>query len=99
MFPITRLTDGTGAVEMTMRRLADRVGVDPWDVDLGAVAEACAAVESQPVSRFALGSPCRFVRAIDVTVHVVLPGMLAHRFPRTAQRLADTSPRWGRRQR
>ncbi len=52
-------------------------------------------VETPPESRFWFGSPCRFVRRIDILVHIVLPELLEHRVPKLALRLRKTSPRWG----
>jgi hypothetical protein len=53
--------------------------------------------ERAPVSRFRFGSPCRFVRTIDLAVHLVLPEALERvglvRLPKYLRR---TSPRWGR---
>lgn len=54
------------------------------------------AVEKPPQSRFRFGSPCRFVRQIDVLVHIVLPELLERPFPGMAKFLRRTSPRWGR---
>ena len=53
-------------------------------------------VELTPESRFWFGSPCRFVRAIDVLVHVVLPEWIEDLTPGVAVYLRRTSPRWGR---
>ena len=47
-------------------------------------------------SRFWFGSPCRFVRLIDVFVHIVLPEWIEDLVPRFAVYLRRTSPRWGR---
>lgn len=52
--------------------------------------------ESEPVSRWRFGSPCRFVRAIDLAVHVLIPEVIHPRAPRIANYLRRTSPRWGR---
>ncbi len=52
--------------------------------------------EDTPRSRFRFGSPCRFVRAIDLAVHVLLPEVLLNRLPVLACYLRTTSPRWGR---
>ena len=81
---------------LAIRTLADRVGLDPWDVDLAATLSFARATEERPQSRFVWGSPCRFVRAIDVAVHVLLPGMLEEKYPELATYLRSTSPRWGR---
>lgn len=83
-------------IVLRIRYLADTVGLDPWDIDLAETLAFATATEQEPVSRFVLGSPCRFVRSIDLAVHVVLPGMLAEKFPRLANYLRSTSPRWGR---
>ena len=53
-------------------------------------------VEKPALSRVWFGSPCRFVRQVDVVVHIVLPEMLEKRLPRVADYLRRTSPRWGR---
>ncbi len=53
-------------------------------------------VESPPTSRFWFGSPCRFVRRIDVLIHIVMPELLETRLPKSAARLRKTSPRWGK---
>ena len=53
-------------------------------------------VEAPPESRFWFGSPCRFVRRIDILVHIVLPELLENRLPKLALHLRKTSPRWGR---
>lgn len=52
--------------------------------------------EEPPVSRWRFGSPCRFVRALDLFVHVIVPLYLSPRLPRVATYLRRTSPRWGR---
>ena len=52
--------------------------------------------ELTPESRFWFGSPCHFVRAVDVFVHIVLPEWIEHLMPRVAVYLRRTSPRWGR---
>ena len=53
--------------------------------------------ERMPVSRFRFGSPCRFVRVIDLTVHLVLPELCERVGAlRIARYLRSTSPRWGR---
>ena len=55
----------------------------------------CAA-EQPAKSRFTLGSPCRFVRSIDILIHIVLPELIENKLPDTARYLRSTSPRWGR---
>ena len=79
-----------------IRRTADRIGLDPWDVNLRECLSFARATEQEPVSRFPWGSPCRFVRTIDVIVHVLLPAALEERYPELATYLRSTSPRWGR---
>ena len=54
------------------------------------------AAEKPAVSRFRFGSPCRFVRQIDMLVHIVLPEVMEDRWPKLAEYLRRTSPRWGR---
>ena len=53
-------------------------------------------VESPPESEFWFGSPCRFVRRIDILVHIILPELIETRMSRLALRLRKASPRWGR---
>lgn len=55
-----------------------------------------AAAEQAPRSRFRCGSPCRFVRTVDLAVHLILPELLERPCPRLAAYLRSTSPRWGR---
>lgn len=53
--------------------------------------------ERSPVSRFRFGSPCRFVRIIDLMIHLMLPELLERVGAlRVARYLRGTSPRWGR---
>lgn len=59
------------------------------------LAEWIAQHERTPRSRFRLGSPCRWVRTVDLIVHVLAPRLLASKFPTLALRLLRTSPRWG----
>ena len=80
----------------TVRLLADRVGLDPWDIDPAHLWAFVVAFEDRPESRFWFGSPCRFVRLVDLAVHVILPEMVAERHPVWACYLRTTSPRWGR---
>lgn len=93
---IMRLSDDQGWFEQTLRTLAVAVGVNPWAVRLSETILRASQHESEPVSRYPWGSPCRFVRSIDLTVHVVFPGMLEDRHPAWATYLRTTSPRWGR---
>lgn len=79
-----------------LRLLADRIGIDPWDVDRSFVRSFVRRHEGIPVSRYWFGSPCRFVRRIDLLVHVYLPEMVAERHPLWACYLRTTSPRWGK---
>ena len=53
-------------------------------------------VELTPESRFWFGSPCRFVRLIDIFIHIVLAEWVEDLMPRFAFYLRRTSPRWGR---
>lgn len=79
-----------------VRRIANRIGVDPWDIRLNECLEFARVTEQSPVSRFRWGSPCRFVRSIDVAVHVLLPAALEEKYPELTRYLRSTSPRWGR---
>jgi hypothetical protein len=90
------MTDETGPIETQARRIADSIGINPWDVCMDTLKDFTTQAEQPPVSRFRFGSPCAFVRSVDVLVHVVLPEMIADRFPFHATYLRSTSPRWGR---
>jgi len=91
-----RLSDNVGWCESTLRCLARFVGVNPWAIDFYATLARAREHESAPVSRFVWGSPCRFVRSIDLSIHVVLPATLEECHPAWATYLRTTSPRWGR---
>lgn len=90
------LTDNIGWFERTLRSIAKAIGFNPWAIDLHETLIKASQHEDTPVSRYAWGSPCRFIRTIDVTVHVVLPAMIADTYPAWATYLRTTSPRWGR---
>ena len=51
--------------------------------------------EREPVSRFPFKSPCWASWEIDFAVHVVLARMVEEKYPEMAERLRNTSPRWG----
>lgn len=98
---LDRLKDGEGPVEMRLRAALDAIGLDPYDVDLDALDAHAAIHEAEPKSRLEVAgqgiSPCAFSRKVDYAVHVLLPEMLAEKYPRIAKQLRDTSPRWGHR--
>ena len=52
--------------------------------------------DTEPESRFWFGSPCRFIRSLDVFVHIVVPELLENVSPWLSRYLRSTSPRWGR---
>lgn len=52
--------------------------------------------ERRARSRFVVGSPCKFIRALDVLVHLVIPELIENISPPIARYLRQTSPRWGR---
>jgi len=66
------------------------------ELNLNETLRLAAETEGKPVSRTRLGSPCRFVRSIDMLVHLVIPELLEDALPRVARYLRRTSPRWGR---
>lgn len=66
------------------------------EMNLRETLAALAHTERGAVSRYRCGSPCRFVRSIDVLVHIVLPELVEDTLPRVAVYLRRTSPRWGR---
>lgn len=53
-------------------------------------------VEGSPISRYWFGSPCRFIRRLDIIVHIVLPEIIEPTHTELARYLRSTSPRWGR---
>lgn len=53
-------------------------------------------VEGSPISRFIFGSPCRFIRRLDILVHIIFPELIEKGYPELARYLRATSPRWGR---
>lgn len=65
-------------------------------LDLPDTLRVMRAAERNPVSRFRIGSPCRALRTLDVTIHLVLPELIEDKYPSVASRLRRTSPRWGR---
>lgn len=77
------------------RLLVDRLGFDPWDVHMPTL-RAHLRREQTPQSRYRIGSPCRFIRTLDIIVHVWLPDAIVERHPWHATYLRSTSPRWGR---
>jgi len=79
-----------------VRIIADNIGIDPWDTNIRSLVAEAHKHEREAASRFWFGSPCRFVREIDMVVHLVLPAMLMERHPLWAAYLRSTSPRWGR---
>lgn len=98
---ITSLKDGQGPVESFLRNLSDGLGVDPYDIDSESLSHHAEVHEREAESRFEVGdvglSPCANARGIDYAVHVLLPEMLREKFPKTAEALRGTSPRWGHR--
>lgn len=94
----TVFTDGKGPIEPHLRKTADIIGVDPWDVELDEVLPLAAATEDKHMWRPRLSRPgfiCRYVRTVDLFVHVILAEMVVEKFPRFASYLRNTSPRWG----
>lgn len=53
-------------------------------------------LEQDAVSRLRIGSPCRFIRKLDIFVHIVIPEFIETPLPGIARYLRNTSPRWGR---
>ena len=49
-----------------------------------------------PRARYWYGSPCYWFIPLDVTVHVILPQLIARPLPRCARLLRLTSTRWDR---
>ena len=58
--------------------------------------EALPAAQQERVTRFWFKSPCYFVRAIDVAIHITLPELIDGFAPVSAAWLRKESPRWGR---
>lgn len=90
------LTNNEGVFETVLRRIAKKIGFDPWGIQLRETILRATEHEQEPESRFMWGSPCRFIRSIDIMVHVLLPAMLEDGHPTWAVYLRTTSPRWGR---
>lgn len=67
-----------------------------WALDLDETLAVLEQHAQEPESRFRFGSPCRWVKPIDVFVHVVLPEWLERHAPRLSRSLRNTSPRWGK---
>lgn len=97
---VANLKDGKGPVEQFTRKVTDAIGVDPYDVDLDNLKAHAHLHEKHPVSRFEIDgqglSPCALSEDTDFAVHVLLPEMMRDRYPKVAQRLRETSPRWGK---
>jgi hypothetical protein len=74
--------------------VADRVGIDFWGIDHRRI-HTYIKNEMKPCSRFWFGSPCRFIRSLDLMVHVYLPSAIEKKYPELALYLRSTSPRWG----
>jgi hypothetical protein len=49
----------------------------------------------RPQSRFQIGSPCKFIRKLDLLIHILIPELIEQPLPGLARRLRKTSPRWG----
>ena len=62
------------------------------DLNLSETLSLARTLETRPTSRLRIGSPCKFVRSMDVFVHLVVPEVVEDVTPRAA----DTSPRWGK---
>jgi hypothetical protein len=75
--------------------LADKVGIDYWDIDHSRV-NRFVKNEMKPISRYWFGSPCRTIRRLDLAVHVYFPSTIEEKYPELALYLRSTSPRWGR---
>jgi len=53
-------------------------------------------IKATPVSRMRIGSPCKFIRKLDLLIHIIIPELIENRAQRLARYLRRTSPRWGR---
>lgn len=88
--------DSTQTHRHALRAFLDRIGIDPYDIDPQRIRAFVEEHETRPRSRYWFGSPCRFVRRIDIACHLILPEMLEERHPLWACYLRTTSPRWGK---
>jgi len=79
-----------------LRITADNIGIDPWDTNITRLIRDAHTHEQAPASRYWFGSPCRFIRTIDMIVHLILPALLIEKHPIWAAYLRTTSPRWGK---
>lgn len=66
------------------------------DMNLRETLKSLERFELPPISRLPIGSPCRFIRMLDILIHIVIPEFLEEWFPRVSRYLRNTSPRWGR---
>jgi len=93
------LKDGQGPVENFLRGALNGIGIDPYDIDMDKLTSHADDAEHAPISRLVVGgrgvSPCGLSRRVDFAVHVLLPELLVERYPRVAETLRRTSPRWG----
>lgn len=63
---------------------------------LGETLRALRGVDVLPISRLRIGSPCKFIRKLDLLVHIVIPVLIESILPGVARYLRKSSPRWGR---
>lgn len=52
-------------------------------------------VDVPAISRLRIGSPCKFIRKLDLLVHIVIPELIESALPNISRYLRKTSPRWG----
>jgi hypothetical protein len=66
------------------------------DLNLSETLRLARTLETRPTSRLRIGSPCKFIRSMDVLVHLVAPEVIEDVMPRAADYLRRTSPSWGK---
>lgn len=66
------------------------------ELDMKQTLRLASEAERRAQSRFLVGSPCKFIRALDVLIHLVVPELIENILPSVARYLRRTSPRWGR---
>ena len=65
------------------------------DLDIKQTLRLARSAEQGARSRFLVGSPCKFIRTLDILTHLVIPELIENVRPSVARYLRRTSPRWG----
>jgi len=73
-----------------------KMGLLHKDLNIRETLRIARLAEQEKQSRFRLGSPCKFVRSLDLLIHLIIPELIEDLTPAVAWYLRHTSPRWGR---